>query len=94
MIIIINWEIGEKDQIIQNAHNLINVDIFEIPLNRQIGVSKEYIDKQKEQAELLLSSEIDRNIDIYEPRAKLKSLSIDECGLGDYKIDIEIVGRD
>lgn len=90
----INWEIGDKEQIIQNAHNLINVDMFEIPLNRQIGVSREYLDKRKEQAELLLLSEIDRNIDIYEPRAKLKNLLIEDHGLGDYKINVEIIGRD
>ncbi len=68
--------------------------MFEIPLNRQIGVSKEYLDKRKEEAELLLLSEIDRNIEIYEPRAKLKSLSLKENGLGDYKINVEIIGGD
>ena len=90
----INWEIGDKEQIIQNAHNLINVDMFEIPLNRQVGVSREYLDKREEQAELLLLSEIDRNIDIYEPRVKLKNLLIEDDGLGDYKINVEIIGRD
>lgn len=90
----INWEIGERYQIIQNAHNLINMGMFEVPLNRQIGVSKEYLDKRKEEAELLLLSEIDRNIEIYEPRAKLKSLSLKEDGPGDYKINVEIIGGD
>ncbi len=90
----INWEIADKDQIIQNARNLISVGMFDIPLNRQIGVSREYLDKRKEEAELLLLSEIDRNIDIYEPRAKLKGLSLEEDGLGDYKINVEIIGRD
>lgn len=90
----INWEIGDKEQIMQNAHNLINVDMFEIPLNRQVGVSREYLDKREEQAELLLLSEIDRNIDIYEPRVKLKNLLIEDDGLGDYKINVEIIGRD
>ena len=90
----INWEIADKDQIIQNARNLISVGMFDIPLNRQIGVSREYLDKRKEEAELLLLSEIDRNIDIYEPRAKLKNLLIEDHGLGDYKINVEIIGRD
>ena len=90
----INWEIGDKEQIMQNAHNLINVDMVEIPLNRQVGVSREYLDKREEQAELLLLSEIDRNIDIYEPRVKLKNLLIEDDGLGDYKINVEIIGRD
>ncbi len=89
----INWEIADKDQIIQNARNLISVGMFDIPLNRQIGVSREYLDKRKEEAELLLLSEIDRNIDIYEPRAKLKGLSLEEDGLGDYKINVEIIGE-
>lgn len=92
--LIINWEIGEKDQIIQNAHNLINIGMFEIPLNRQVGVSKEYLDRRKEEAELIILSEIDRNIDIYESRAKLKSCSLEESVLGDYKINVEIVRRD
>lgn len=90
----INWEIAAKDQIIQNARNLINIGMFEIPLNRQIGVSREYLDKRKEEAELILLSEIDRNIDIYESRAKLKSCSLEEGLLGDYKINVEIVRRD
>lgn len=90
----INWEIGEKEQIIQNAKNLINIGMFSVPLNRQIGVSKDYIDKVEDEAKILLLSEIERNLEIYEPRAKLKNFDLTKDDLGEYKLKLDLVAGD
>lgn len=87
----INWEVGEKEQTIQNVKNLIEIGMFSVPLNRQIGVSKEYLDKEEDVARILILSEIERNLEIYEPRVKLNSFDLVINGCGDYKLNLELI---
>ena len=87
----LNWEVGEKEQVLQNLKNLIRVGMFNIPLNRQIGVSKDYIDKSEDEAKILLLSEIERNLEIYEPRIKLKNFDLIRNEFCEYELILDLI---
>ena len=70
----LSWSLSSKEQIIENVCNLINLNFNDLPINRQIGVSRDFMYQNVSLAQLKLYKEIERNIKNYEPRAKINSI--------------------
>lgn len=70
----LKWDLSSKEQIIENVCNLINLTFNDLPINRQIGVSRDFMYQNVSLAQLKLYKEIERNIKNYEPRAKINSI--------------------
>lgn len=87
-----NWNITKQEEILQNVSNLILLSFTELPLNRQLGVSRDFIHKSPSVAQLKVFKEIERNIKNYEPRViinKIEFNKIDVEGVMDIELDID-----
>lgn len=88
-----NWNLTKEQEILQNVSNLINLIFTELPLNRQVGVSREFLHERPSVAQLKAFKEIERNIKNYEPRVKINSIDfkgVNESGEMDFVIDLDL----
>ncbi len=81
------------DRIIQNVKNILNTYKYEVAYNRNLGMSPDIIDGDKDTIESLVINDLYDNIKRYEPRATLKAVSVKEItadGRVIAEIEIEI----
>lgn len=71
---------NEYAEIYQSIRTLLSTIKCSVPLDRELGIDAEYVDKPTPKAEAMLSEEIIDAIGKYEPRAVVDSISFD----GDY----------
>lgn len=62
-------------EVLQNVRTLLTTIRYETPLDRELGIPGEVVDKPMPQSEAILSSVIFSEIKKYEPRAELQSIS-------------------
>lgn len=67
----------EYTEIYQNVKTLLSTIKFSVPLDRELGVNAEYVDKPTPKAMAMLSEEIIEAVGKYEPRAAVESISFD-----------------
>lgn len=89
----LNWQASGDERIIQNVLNLIRTFRYEVGYDRTRGINPAVIDKPLQEASALYTSEIFRVVDLYEPRATVRSIKhtgTDEEGNMQFKVAIEI----
>ena len=67
-----------NERIIQNIKNILNTYKHEVPYNRDLGISPDIIDKDINTIKSIITEDVFDNIKQNEPRAKLKSITVDE----------------
>ncbi len=83
----------DSERIIDNAKNLIKLQFTDLPLNRQLGVSRDFVAKPQNVARLMILSELHRNIDTYEDRVKITNIRYGDAdihGNMDFYVDLDI----
>lgn len=86
----INLAPSADEEIVQNVRMIISSSKYDVPLNRNFGLSREYMHKPQNVAELLLVRDVTEAIEEYEPRALIKSVSTESTELGKIKITVVI----
>ena len=64
-------------EVLQNVFMIISTTKYSAPLDRNFGLSAEFIDKQTPVAESLLTAELYDAIEEYEPRAEIVNISFE-----------------
>lgn len=64
-------------EIYQNVRTLLSTIKFSVPLDRELGINADYVDKPTPKAMAMLSEEIIEAIGRYEPRAVVDSISFE-----------------
>lgn len=75
----INFAPGsETEEILQNIRTILTTCVGTVPLDRDLGISYEYVDKPLPVARSLMQAAVIEAIEQYEPRAKVESISFDD----------------
>ncbi|NFO15169.1 hypothetical protein FDB34_13375 [Clostridium botulinum] len=74
---LINWNAKGNERILQNINNILNTIKNEVPYDRLMGRDPKNIDKILYKSKLALIEETYNLINTYEPRAKVKSVDIE-----------------
>lgn len=85
-----------KKEILQNIAMILSTPKYTVPLYRNFGISTEVIDRPIAIAESLLIGEIYDNIEKYESRAEVISVSFEEKHLEGKlipKVEVNIIGE-
>lgn len=64
-------------EIYQNVRTLLSTIKFSVPLDRELGINADYVDKPTPKAMAMLSEEIIEAIGRYEPRAVVDSINFE-----------------
>lgn len=72
------FEAKGTDRIIQNIKNIVNTYKYEVAYMRGFGMSPDAIDKDVETMRGIITEDLLDNINEYEPRATLKSITLKE----------------
>lgn len=89
----LNWRAAGEERILQNVLNLIRTFRYEVGYDRTRGISPQVIDKPLQEAVASYTSEIYRVVELYEPRATVKSVEFitsDSDGNLQFKVVVEI----
>lgn len=65
----------EIEEILQNLRAIISTTKWSVPLDRDFGISGDYVDEPMLSAKALLTSEIITAIQTYEPRVSVETIS-------------------
>lgn len=65
----------EVVEILQNVRTIIGTRKGTVPLDRDFGISWDYVDQPIAVAQMLMRSEIVDAVETYEPRAKVESVT-------------------
>lgn len=68
----------ETEEILQNVRTLLKTRLGTVPLDRDMGLSWEHIDKPYPIAKAMLGAEVIDVIETYEPRARVDSVDFEE----------------
>ena len=63
------------EEVVQNVRTIITTIKYQIPLDREFGISGDPVDKPMPKAQALITSEIIRQVRRYEPRAVISSIT-------------------
>ena len=75
----INFAPGtEVEEILQNVRTILTTCVGTVPLARDFGTSREYIDKPIPVARSLMQTAVIDAIEEFEPRATVESVTFDE----------------
>lgn len=86
----LDWAAKGKERVIQNVHNILNTRKYEVAYNRELGVSTDIIDADIYTIRSIVESDLRKNIELYEPRAKLLSADVQATGDGSVVIVVKI----
>lgn len=87
----INWQAKGYEKIADNVANILKTRISEVPYLRDMGISSEYIDMPITEIKGALISDAIEAITIYEPRAAVKEIDVEEASVeGDIIIKVVI----
>jgi len=86
----INWNPTPIGQIKNNILNILKTKKGEIPYMRDMGINSDFIDKPISINKGTLITDVIQNIHTYEPRAKVKEVSIDDVTDGDVNIKVVV----
>lgn len=84
------------EEVIQNLYLLYSTMEYEIPLDRELGLSGIYIDKPIETAKALIMAELYDKTEKYEPRAEIITIDFEtDYGTGTLKpiVEVEVNGE-
>lgn len=65
------------EEVIQNLYFLYSSIEYDVPLDRELGLSGTYIDRMVETAEALVMADIYDKTEEYEPRAEIVNISFE-----------------
>jgi phage baseplate assembly protein W len=74
---VINWNAKGNERILQNVNNIINTVKNEVPYERLMGRDPKNVDATKKNRNMLIEETYDL-IQMYEPRAIVKSVEIED----------------
>ncbi len=82
----------EIEEIMQNLRTIISTTKWSVPLDRDFGISGDYVDEPMLSAKALLASEIISAIQTYEPRVSVETISFTakEDGTLNPRIEVSI----
>lgn len=86
----INWTARDKERVVQNIKNLLSTRRYEIAYDRTLGIDPSIIDKPITQAQPLYVAEIYRIITDYEPRARIRSVTVTADAEGNMQVEVVI----
>ena len=69
---------SETEEILQNVRTILKTCIGSVPLDRDFGTSREYVDKPLPVARSLMQSAVIEAINQFEPRATVESVTFDD----------------
>ncbi len=81
---------SEIVEIMQNLRTIISTTKWSVPLDRDFGISGEYVDKPMESAKAYMAAEIIQAINQYEPRVTVEEISFTATLDGVLKPRIEV----
>lgn len=88
------WEMTTEERTIDSAKNLISLGFGDVPLNRQLGISRNFIHKPINIAKSMFVAEVYRNLETYAPNVLIRNISLtndlNEKGEVKYNLDLEI----
>lgn len=70
----IDWKAAGTNRILQNVRNLINTFTYEIPFHRTMGIPGALIDLPAPELANELCYKLQKMLETYEPRAKVKDV--------------------
>ncbi len=76
--------------VVQNIALLLNTRKGTVPMYREFGLPMEFIDKPTDIAETMAVLEISEAVEEFEPRAKLKDLTITKTEEGAMAVIVEV----
>lgn len=75
----INFAPGsETEEILQNVRTILTTCVGTVPLDRDLGISYEYVDKPLPVARSLMQAAVIDAIEEFEPRATVESVTFDD----------------
>lgn len=75
----INFAPGsETEEILQNVRTILTTGVGTVPLDRDFGTSREYVDKPLPVARSLMQAAVIDAITEFEPRATVESVTFDD----------------
>ena len=89
----LNWNATDEERIVQNVLNLIRTFRYEVGYDRTRGITPAVVDKPLEEAVMIYTAEIYRVVELYEPRATVKSVNftgLDDDGNMQFRVVIDI----
>jgi len=89
----LNWNASGDERIVQNVLNLLRTFRYDVGYDRTRGIDPRVLDMPLKKAQAVYISEVYRVIDLYEPRASVKSVKfsgIDEEEGMQFQVVIEI----
>lgn len=69
--------VSVEAEILQNVRTILSTRKGSVPLDRDFGISWEYLDRPIDVAQMLMRSEIIDAVSKYEPRAKVESVEFE-----------------
>ena len=78
------------EEIIQNVRTICKTVKYSVPLDREFGIDANFLDKPIPKARAMLQAEIISAIREYEPRCKVKKISINENLDGELNMKLRI----
>lgn len=76
--------------VVQNIALLLNTKKGTVPMYREFGLPMEFVDKPIDIAETIATLEISEALEEFEPRAKLKDLTITKTKEGTMAVIVEV----
>lgn len=73
----INWSAKGNERILQNINNILNTIKYEVPYDRLMGRDPKNIDSFLNKSKYAIMEETYNLINTYEPRANVKSVTIE-----------------
>ncbi len=89
----LNWAAKGIERIAQNVFNLFNIWRYEVAYDRTKGLDTAILDMPAKKASAKFIAELYRIVPLYEPRAKVKSVSylgVDRDGNIQHRVVIEV----
>ena len=71
----------EVEEILQNVRTILATLRGSVPLDRDLGVSWEHVDKPRSLARSLIKQDIIEAIEEYEPRVRVRSVEFNESAI-------------
>jgi hypothetical protein len=88
----INWSPTPGQEVVQNVETLIATDVGTVPLARAMGTPQDVVDQPQSTAGARLQADIIKAVRKYEPRAAIKSVTLEANADGKLDVTVDLEG--
>lgn len=84
----------EEEELQVNLKTLLETRAGSQPVDRDFGISWEFMKEIPEVAESILAAELTEKVEKYEPRVEIEDMEISAGEDGEYRVHIKFIGKE